>query len=346
MPVSFWKRQRRTWLRYGTYTLVLAPIGFAFNVATTATASPVLIFVHACFMALIAPNALSLSHVLLEGAMVRAGRLPQPGCVAEVGVTLASQLLGMTATLFLTAALVERFTDLTGLLAGPLVAACALVLAALIIFTLFDAFRQREIALLKMAALATQARFKSLNDQLQPHFLFNSLNVLSEVARRDPQAASDGILALARLYQAIVDLGEETTVPLPVELALVRDYLALIRIRFGDRLTVVFDVAPTSESARVPPLAVFNLVENAVKHGVARIAGPAQILIVASARGNAYAIRVENWPTQASTIFGDRLGKGLANVRDRLCFIYPEAEVRLNNRDDRAVAEITLGGQA
>lgn len=326
MPVTFWKRQRRTWLRYWTYALVLAPIGFAFNVATTATATPILIFVHACFMLLIAPNALGLAHVLLEGVFRRAG----------LAVTLASQTLGMTATLFLTADFVERFTGLTGLLAGPLVAACALVLSALMLVTLFDAYRQREIALLKLEKLATEARYQSLNDQLQPHFLFNTLNVLSEAVLQDPKAGSDGILALARLYQAIVDLAEEKTVALDVELALVRDYLQLVKLRFGDRLTVRVD-ASDADGMRVPPLAVFNLVENAVKHGVAKIPGPGELRIVAGKSR----IRVENAP--AAKDEGPREGTGIANLRKRLDLAFSgNAKLVLTVSPERAIAELTM----
>lgn len=326
MPVTFWQRQRRTWIRYWTYALVIAPIGFAFNVATTATATPILIFVHACFMVLIAPNALALAHVALEGIFGKSG----------LAVTLVSQVLGMTATLFLTAAFVERFTGLTGLLAGPLVAACALVLSALVIVTLFDAYRQREIALLKMEARTAEARYQSLNDQLQPHFLFNTLNVLSEAVLQDPKAGSDGILALARLYQAIVDLAEEKTVALDVELALVRDYLKLMKLRFGDRLKVEV-VSRDADSLRVPPLAVFNLVENAVKHGVAKIPGPGEVRVVAGRNG----IRVENAP--AAQDDGNRQGTGLANLTRRLDLAFPgKAKLILTVSPERAICELTV----
>jgi len=325
--VSFWQRQRRTWIRYWIYTLVIAPIGFVFNVATTAVATPTVILVHACFMALIAPNALALSHLLLEGVFRRTG----------LAVTIAAQVVGMTITLFLTAALVERFTGLTGLLAGPLIAACALVLSSLVIVTLFDAYRQREIDYLRMEQHATEARYQSLNDQLQPHFLFNTLNVLSEAVLEDPKAGSDGILALARLYQAIVDLAGEKTVELGVELALVRDYLKLVKLRFGDRLKVSMDVQQ-EETIRVPPLAVFNLVENAVKHGVAKVKGPGELSIVARTGS----IRIESAPAAGDD--GGRQGIGLANLRTRLELAFAgRAELLLTVASGRAIAELRTG---
>lgn len=330
MPLSYWQRQRKVFRRYCGYALVIAPVGFVFNVATTVTATPSLILVHALVMLAVAPVALTLCHALLD--LFPAKPSPQRDLIVAIG----AQILGMAATLVITAEAVERITGLEHLLAGPLFAACALVLSALVILTLVDAYRQREIALLRMQTLATEARYQSLNDQLQPHFLFNSLNVLAEAVLQDAKAGSEGILALARLYQAIVDLAEEKTVPLAVELNLIRDYLELMKLRFGDRLTVRIDAA--SVDLYVPPLAVFNLVENAVKHGVARSPGPAEIKVVADARG----VRVENSPV--SLVDGPRPGTGIANLNKRLELAFGgRASLALNVDSERAVAEIRFG---
>ena len=340
MPINFWQRQRQLWRRYCGYALVIAPVGFFFNVATTVTATPGLIAVHALVMLIVAPLALSLAHLVVEAPLFARGRMPETGRAREVGLVALCQALGMTVTLFVTAAIVERVTGLTHLVAGPLVAACALVLSALIIVSLVDAYRQREIALLKLKALASEARYQSLNDQLQPHFLFNTLNVLAEAVFQDAKAGSDGILALARLYQAIVDLTEEKTVTLDVEIALVQDYLRIVSLRFGDRLTVRIDTA-AGRALKVPPLAVFNLVENAVKHGVAHVVGPSEICIVASTR----TIRVENAPVVLMD-GPSRSGTGIANLKRRLELAFGgRAQLHLEITPGRAVAEITFGDE-
>lgn len=341
MPLSHWQRQSAHFRRYALYAFLIAPVGFVLNVATTVTASPLVILMHALVMLVIAPFALTLAHALVETPLVALDRMPEAGHATEVGMRIVCQTLGMTATLFLTVAVLETFTELRHLLAGPLISACALVLAFLVILTLFDAFRSREMQLLKLKTLQAEARYQSLNEQLKPHFLYNTLNVLAEVVHQDPKAGSDGIVALARLYQAIVDLSAEQKIALADELEIVEKYLSLQRLRFGARLTVEILVDPAARSLAVPPLGVFNLVENAVKYGVGKVTGAGRLTIEVKSEGTEWSLKVINRP--ASMASPGRAGTGLANVRHRLALLYGKnASLGLAVDSEQASAELRL----
>lgn len=166
---------------------------------------------------------------------------------------------------------------------------------------------------------ATAARLAELQARIRPHFLFNSLNSAIALVREDPARAEALLEDLCELFRhALVDQGEAVT--LAEEVALARRYLAIEQVRFGERLRVEWAVDPVAGSAKVPPLFLQPLVENAVKHGVEPSAGGAQVKVSTQRRGGVVVIKVTN------TVPGGqgRPGHGVAqdNVRDRLRLLH------------------------
>jgi two-component system LytT family sensor kinase len=177
---------------------------------------------------------------------------------------------------------------------------------------------QAERAAAAYRSQAQAAQLRALRYQINPHFLFNTLNSLSTlVLRHRIQAAERMITSLATFFRASLASDPEADVALCDEIDMQRLYLDIERIRFPERLSVVIDVPGDLGNARVPGLILQPLVENAVKHGVARSCKPVTIAIRARADGGAIHLSVEDdADPDGAQARGE--GVGLGNVRDRL----------------------------
>ncbi|NVO33088.1 sensor histidine kinase [Hymenobacter lapidiphilus] len=127
-----------------------------------------------------------------------------------------------------------------------------------------------------------QAQLEALQNQIDPHFLFNSLHVLGSLIHLDPDRAVQFLGQLSEVYRALLDTGAQTLVPLGREMGLVRAYAHLLETRFGDALRVEWDVAPAWEHFQVPPTAVQMLLENAIKHNGSTTRKPLRIRVSAA----------------------------------------------------------------
>ena len=145
-------------------------------------------------------------------------------------------------------------------------------------------YRESRDRALRTAQLETrliEAQLKTLQQQLHPHFLFNTLHAVSTLMHRDVAAADRTLMRLSDLLRLTLERLGEQEVTLASELEFLRKYLDIERMRFADRLVVQFDVTAEAEAAFVPTLLLQPLVENAIKHGVARKSGPGHIQISA-----------------------------------------------------------------
>jgi len=169
----------------------------------------------------------------------------------------------------------------------------------------------------QLAQAQTQAQLDALAQQLDPHFLFNSLNTLAALIEPANAPAQQYLEGLADVYRYVLLSRDHPTVPLAEELAFVRTYVALQKVRFRENVQVRYDVPPETLARRVAPLSVQLLVENALKHNEASQARPLYLRLVAAAG----ALRVENtWqPRPAGLAPGT--GLGLANVRSRYALL-------------------------
>ena len=172
--------------------------------------------------------------------------------------------------------------------------------------------------------LAREAQLKALKAQINPHFLFNSLNSISALTSIDPARAREMCVGLADFLRASLRLGERDTVPFGEELALTNMYLEVEQARFGDRLRLVRDIDPECDDCHVPALLIQPLVENAVKHGIAMMAEGGEILISGHRERDVLRFEVSN-PFDPEAPVQDRNGIGLRNVRARLAARYGAA---------------------
>ena len=166
---------------------------------------------------------------------------------------------------------------------------------------------------------ATAARLAELQSRIRPHFLFNTLNSAIALVRAEPAKAETVLEDLSELFRhALADQTESVT--LGQEIALAQRYMAIEQIRFGERLQVQWNLDPEADPAKLPPLLLQPLVENAVRHGVEPSAQGAQIKITTERRGGVVVLKVTN-STPAGV--GERgHGLALANVRERLALLH------------------------
>ncbi len=166
---------------------------------------------------------------------------------------------------------------------------------------------------------ATAARLAELQSRIRPHFLFNTLNSAIALVRAEPAKAEAVLEDLSELFRhALADPAESVT--LGQEIALAQRYLAIEKIRFGDRLQVQWSLDPLADAARLPPLLLQPLVENAVMHGVEPSASGAQIKISTRRRGSTVVVKVSNSTPAGVGTRGH--GLALANVRERLVLMH------------------------
>jgi LytS/YehU family sensor histidine kinase len=170
---------------------------------------------------------------------------------------------------------------------------------------------------------ATQiAQGQVLANQLKPHFLFNSLNALSELIETDAQQGAEMAHRLAELFRRISSSASHATMPLAAELAIVREYLEIEKVRLADRLTYVIEEPTWSKERHIPTLMLQTLVENAVKHGIAPCVAGGSLRVSFHAREDgAYECVVLN-TGQAYAPSALANGVGLENTRDRLRQLY------------------------
>lgn len=171
---------------------------------------------------------------------------------------------------------------------------------------------------LELRVAARDAELGALRAQIDPHFLFNSLNALAALAGSDPKATRAMAIGLADFFRQTRALADRPEVTLAEELALARAYLALETVRFGDRLRVEDRVDERALGWKVPPLLLQPLVENAVRHGVARRVHGGTVHLGASVSGEVLLLIVENDLDAAAPPAPAGSGLGLANVERRL----------------------------
>ncbi|TAG33653.1 MAG: histidine kinase [Polaromonas sp.] len=166
---------------------------------------------------------------------------------------------------------------------------------------------------------ATTARLAELQSRIRPHFLFNTLNSAIALVRAEPLKAEAMLEDLSELFRsALADPAQSVT--LAQEITLAQRYLAIEKIRFGERLQVTWSLDMAASCARLPPLLLQPLVENAVRHGVEPSASGAQLKISTDRRGSTVVVKVTN--TVPAGVGARGNGLALANVRERLLLLH------------------------
>jgi LytS/YehU family sensor histidine kinase len=192
-------------------------------------------------------------------------------------------------------------------------------------------YRESQERALTAAHLETrlmEARLRTLEAELHPHFLFNTLHAISTLVHSNPEAADRMISHLSDLLRLTFDRSGEPGVSLQEELEFLQKYLEIEQTRFQDRLSVRFNIDPETLDAEVPRMILQPLVENAIKHGVSPRAGQGVIQITAERRNGSLSIEVADNGVGLSAGAKARLnsGVGLSNTRDRLACLYGEQQ--------------------
>jgi LytS/YehU family sensor histidine kinase len=190
----------------------------------------------------------------------------------------------------------------------------------------YGTVEEQRRRLLESEATAREAQLQALRYQLQPHFLFNTLNAISSlVISKQPERATEMIARLAALLRNTLSFPEAHLVTFREELAVTEEYLSIEQVRFGPRLAVSLSVSPEASEAQVPRFLLQPIVENAIRHGIARCPNGGEVSITASVIEGQLRIDIENDRTEGLLESGDEgNGLGLANTKTRLEKLYGE----------------------
>jgi two-component system, LytTR family, sensor kinase len=204
----------------------------------------------------------------------------------------------------------------------------------------FQVRRTGDLRAAELAAELDQARLKALTAQIEPHFLFNTLNAVAGLVREKRNAAAvDMIAGLSDFLRRVVEDSDRQQVPLAEELEFAQKYLDIQKVRFADRLQVSVDVPPELFPAQVPSLILQPMVENAVKHGIAKRIQGGAIRIAAFCSNGMLTLRVYNdGPSLPADWEATCSGIGISNARTRLQTLYGDRfELNLRNQSPGGV---------
>jgi LytS/YehU family sensor histidine kinase len=192
------------------------------------------------------------------------------------------------------------------------------------------------------AASLARARLEILKGQLQPHFLFNTLNTIAELVHTDPEKADSMIIALSDMLRVTLNADSASLVPLAREMEFTQHYLHIMQTRFGNRLQYVTDIPAAAQAALVPPFLLQPLVENAVLHGIQPKAGAGLITIRARVDGGELFLTVADDGVGLLKSKPRREGLGVENTRARLQELFAGATSVVLKSDGGVCASITM----
>jgi len=195
-----------------------------------------------------------------------------------------------------------------------------------------------QLRALQMQNLLSQAELKTLQAQIHPHFLFNSLTTLYGTIDRSNTEARRLVLDLANVFRYLLG-SERTFIEVAEELTIVRSYLDIEAMRLGAKLSTKIEVDDAALQARIPMLSIQPLVENAVKHGVAARTTPGFVHLLITAQQGTISVEVSNSGDCEAERLTEGYGVGLTNVRRRVALCYG-AQARFEANTGRGVTRV------
>jgi sensor histidine kinase YesM len=205
-----------------------------------------------------------------------------------------------------------------------------------------ERLHEKEIAEERARKLAAEARLSSLESRIHPHFLFNTLNSISSLIAVNPAQAEQIVGRLATLLRVSLDTSSRPLIPLREELAMVESYIDIETVRFGDKLRGTVEVPAELRDAKVPPMSVQSLVENAVKHGITPQNGGGECRVIASAKNGSLYIEVRD-TGPGFDLAAIPAGHGLDSLVERLDALFGTmAYLKVSQRDGYSVVEMVL----
>jgi LytS/YehU family sensor histidine kinase len=210
------------------------------------------------------------------------------------------------------------------------------------LFHFIQNYRKEEIKNLKWQALSNEVELNKLKSQLNPHFIFNSMNSIRALVDENPEKSKDSITQLSNILRSSLLMGRKKLIPLSEELQLVSDYLSLEKTRFEERLQIQFNIEEDTRDHLLPPMLLQTLVENGIKHGISKLPEGGVLRVSAHKELDTLFLRIEN------SGFYDvnkekETGFGLLNSRQRLNLLYGSAAyLKISNEEGMVVAEAVI----
>lgn len=327
--------------RFGLYLLAWIPLAVILVVLTTSSgtlgvleSSAVVIplCVVYAFISLSAWYTAKSAPIQRETALrLTVGHSVAAALISSLWVGLAWAWVSVLSKISTFEGLDQRFTPHLRTLFGAGFLLYLLAIAYHYVILSLEASREAEARVMETNILAREAELKALKVQINPHFLFNSLNSISALTSIDPSRARDMCVLLGDFLRMTLGLGEKNLVRFSEELELLQKYLAIEKIRFGERLIMREAIQEESKACLLPPLLLQPLVENAIKHGIAGLPEGGEVRLTSDRQNGRLAIVVENsWDPDAPPRRSG--GLGLKNVQQRLEARYgKEANLRVNS---------------
>ena len=203
--------------------------------------------------------------------------------------------------------------------------------------------QRRVLALSQSETALKTAELANLKNQLNPHFLFNAINSIKALTLSDPHLARNALTELSQLLRTSLSMGNEQLVTFETELAFVRDYLSLEKLRYENRLNYYFEVDKNSLNTKVPPMSLQVLVENAIKHGIGTNKEGGHILIKSTYKENVFLMSVINSGKLKHNNTLINTGVGLKNLEKRLFLsFHNDAVLKVSEQDNHVIASISI----
>jgi len=265
-------------------------------------------------------------------------------------VIIGSLIAGLIYSLTLASILDLFYPSIGALLVTPFETLAALILNFFILFMLWTScylaysylknYEREEINNLRLESSQREMEMSILKSQLNPHFIFNAMNSIRALVDENPKLAKDAVTKLSNILRGTLMADKRNLVTLKDELSMVTDHLDLEKIRYEERLTIQYDIDPTSLEVMIPPMTLQTLVENGIKHGISKLPEGGSISIqIKSSEENILITIVNTGKLSMSNEL--RTGIGMQNVRRRLDLIYGK-EFRLELKQ---LTESTVGAE-
>ena len=205
------------------------------------------------------------------------------------------------------------------------------------VFQFLTNFRKSEVEKWKLEAAVKDAELIALKSQINPHFIFNSLNNIRSLVVENPEKAREMITHLSGLLRYSVQFSNKEKVSLEDEIEIVKNYLKLESIQYEQRLHYKLEISPETYEMQIPPMAVQLLVENAIKHGISQLPKGGELHIKSQLENNALEVEVTNTGQLKEEVQGT--GIGLRNASDRLKLLFGKlSDLRIQNINTRQVS--------
>jgi len=329
---SYWRFQLAAWGFLGCYMLIVNPYSWKFGPIALELGK---LFACAILSHLIAKIAFARNWFKLDRRQLTVRGLS--ACV--VGGLLAVAVFHPIAILvYETKGKLDAYWLLIDY--AGIVAVLAMWSGFFSAFYYRDLSGKMELERVQILASAKELQLSTLRTQLNPHFLFNSFNLLRGLVQRDPEMARSSITHLAEMMKHTLSSASINTTDLRKEIDFVESYLSIEKLRYEERLRINYEFDHKIQDHKIPAMLLYTLVENAVKYGIGQDIAGVDVSISIWREGKTLRIRVTNSGKLATT--STSTGTGLANARARLTLLYGEdASLDVFEQENRVIAEAT-----